>query len=47
LPVAAFNAMPYLSSLKLPPDLAPLDLLYAETVLQLHPQLLNLPNPSC
>jgi hypothetical protein len=47
LPVATFNTMPNLSSLKLPPNLAPLDLLYAETVLQLHPQLANLQNPSC
>jgi hypothetical protein len=47
LPVATFDTMPDLSSLKLPPDLAPLDLLCIKTVLQLHPQLPNLQNPSC
>jgi len=47
LPVANFNTMPDLSSLKLPPSLAPLDVLYAKTVLQIHPQLLNLPSPQC
>jgi hypothetical protein len=47
LPVATFDTMPDLSSLKLPPDLAPLDLLCIKTVLQLRPELPNLQNPSC
>jgi hypothetical protein len=39
--------MPDLSTLRLPPDLVPLDLLYIKTVVQLRPELANLQNPSC
>ena len=47
LPVATSDTMPDLSSLRLPPDLVPLDLLYIKTVVQLRPELANLQNPSC